>query len=892
MAAFQNVDPALGVYFKKHFIPDIYEALIGGLLVMCPDDPLTFLEEKLKEIMEKGLHSILWNMCIDPVLSLRLKVISETYLHTLLGLDDDQLMTTELCNKAWYFYSTNLKRICFDAWIKYCALTRNTRETLQKKFSLARHFHERKLLHLIMIKWRDWVQFRRKQHERAAARIEKVFHCAFQKVILTAWKKQANFSKKAKRYVEHVEKGEASEFDLAEDNHAEVFERHHAEVFHLSEKYHSSRRLSEAYRWPVIILKAGKDLLTKLPDKALAQVFRHLNLIDLGRCAQVSRSWNAMTRISLLWSNINFSAVKDKVRDNDAGNILLKWHTIVVHLNLRGCATLQWYTFKNIGHCKNLQELNVSECQGLNGLPQLTIFKSSLLQKIHRQRFTVPQLWKRMSQAHLFGYFRLPPDSFEWRVLAGTLSILNPQRLQLAAKAQTRVGTKISVEGFRNIAKSCSGVQHLTINEMPTLTDRCIQALVEKCPQIATVECNESPHVSDIAFKTLSECKLVKIKIEGSNRITDLSFKLMSKFWPDMKRICVADCQKITDTGLKLISALHDIVILNVSDCMRISDTGVKAFVEGSSGPSIRELILANCSSITDISLTKIVQRCSKLIYLNVRYCQAVTDAGIEALSSLSSLAYINISGTNITDQALDSLGKHGRIKEIIISECKNISDSGIKKFCIDMKKLEYIDFSYCQQLSNHSLKHLSFGCRRLTSVSVAGCSKVTDIGIQFLSTFCTYLHYLDISGCISITDKALKCLWKGCLQLRILKMLYCTNIPRQAVLKFSPRLQKYEYNDDDPPLWFGYDSSGRSFTPKKQKKSRLTVGSPAEKSSEQRRPSMVSSLGEKNLELRSPTLNSPAGGSFVRSISSIIDPPPEKSSEHRPVTVDPPAEN
>ncbi|XP_053114457.1 dynein regulatory complex subunit 6 isoform X4 [Hemicordylus capensis] len=816
MAAFQNVDPALGVYFKKHFIPDIYEALIGGLLVMCPDDPLTFLEEKLKEIMEKGLHSILWNMCIDPVLSLRLKVISETYLHTLLGLDDDQLMTTELCNKAWYFYSTNLKRICFDAWIKYCALTRNTRETLQKKFSLARHFHERKLLHLIMIKWRDWVQFRRKQHERAAARIEKVFHCAFQKVILTAWKKQANFSKKAKRYVEHVEKGEASEFDLAEDNHAEVFERHHAEVFHLSEKYHSSRRLSEAYRWPVIILKAGKDLLTKLPDKALAQVFRHLNLIDLGRCAQVSRSWNAMTRISLLWSNINFSAVKDKVRDNDAGNILLKWHTIVVHLNLRGCATLQWYTFKNIGHCKNLQELNVSECQGLN----------------------------------------------------------------------------ISVEGFRNIAKSCSGVQHLTINEMPTLTDRCIQALVEKCPQIATVECNESPHVSDIAFKTLSECKLVKIKIEGSNRITDLSFKLMSKFWPDMKRICVADCQKITDTGLKLISALHDIVILNVSDCMRISDTGVKAFVEGSSGPSIRELILANCSSITDISLTKIVQRCSKLIYLNVRYCQAVTDAGIEALSSLSSLAYINISGTNITDQALDSLGKHGRIKEIIISECKNISDSGIKKFCIDMKKLEYIDFSYCQQLSNHSLKHLSFGCRRLTSVSVAGCSKVTDIGIQFLSTFCTYLHYLDISGCISITDKALKCLWKGCLQLRILKMLYCTNIPRQAVLKFSPRLQKYEYNDDDPPLWFGYDSSGRSFTPKKQKKSRLTVGSPAEKSSEQRRPSMVSSLGEKNLELRSPTLNSPAGGSFVRSISSIIDPPPEKSSEHRPVTVDPPAEN
>ncbi|KAF7246670.1 Dynein regulatory complex subunit 6, partial [Varanus komodoensis] len=91
MATFQNVDPALKVYFKKHSIPDIYEALLCGLLIMCPDDPLRFLEEKIKEIMEKGLYSILWNMCIDPALSLRLKVISETYLHTLLGLDDDQL---------------------------------------------------------------------------------------------------------------------------------------------------------------------------------------------------------------------------------------------------------------------------------------------------------------------------------------------------------------------------------------------------------------------------------------------------------------------------------------------------------------------------------------------------------------------------------------------------------------------------------------------------------------------------------------------------------------------------------------------------------------------------------------------------------------------------------
>uniref|UniRef100_A0A8D2LZR8 F-box and leucine rich repeat protein 13 n=1 Tax=Varanus komodoensis TaxID=61221 RepID=A0A8D2LZR8_VARKO len=319
---------------------------------------------------------------------------------------------------------------------------------------------------------------------------------------------------------------------------------------------------------------------------------------------------------------------------------------------------------------------------------------------------------------------------------------------------------QISVEGFRNIANSCSGIQHLIINEMPTLTDRCIQALAEKCKQIVSVEFNESPHVSDTGFKALAQCKLVKMKIQGSNRITDLSFKLMSKFWPHMKRISVADCQKITDVGLKLIASLDDIIVLNLSDCMRISDAGIKTFVDGSSGSKIRELSLANCSYITDSAVIKIAQR----------YCSTIYHLF-----------------------ALDTLGKQWKIKEITISECRQISDAGIKKFCIDLRKLEYIDFSYCHQLSNNSLKYLTFNCHRLTSLSMAGCSKITDTGIQFVAAGCTYLHYLDISGCINITDKGLKCLIKGCLQLRILKMPLFRSLKRAIFgsLGNLPRVQR-----------------------------------------------------------------------------------------------------
>ncbi|KAJ6666299.1 hypothetical protein lerEdw1_000571 [Lerista edwardsae] len=611
--AFQTVDPTVRGYFKKHFIPDIYEALLGGLFVMCPDDPLKFLEEKIKEMMEKGVHSVLWNTCIDPAVGLRLKAISETYLHTLLGLDDDQLMTTELCQKAWCFYTINLKRMCFDAWIKYCAMRKIAEDILQRKLSSARQYRERKILEFVLRKWNEWVQFRKRQNMCAATKIGKVFDCSLQKLILKAWRKEVQFSKKTKTYIEHAEKGEIEiEIVVPEEEQPPIQQQAEVHERRPSEKRHSIRQLYDYRSLAVMPQRPGKDHLTKLPDKAIGQIFRRLNLVDLARCAQVSRAWNAVTRIGTIWSHINFSAVKDKVRDTVAEKILLKWQTNVVHLNLRGCATLQWLTFKSIGHCKNLQELNVSECQGLNdelmrlvseGCPALLYLNLSHTDITNGTLRLLSRGFPNLQYLSLAHCRKFTDKGLQY--LSSGRGCHKLIYLDISGCLQ------ISVEGFRNIANSCRGIQHLIINEMPTLTDRCILALAEKCRQIVTVEFNESPHVSDTAFKALCECKLVKMKIEGSNRITDISFKVISRFWPAMKCISVADCQKITDNCLKLIAPLKAISSLILSDCVR----------------------------------------CPNLVYLNLRYCQALTDSGIEALIMLSSLACINISGLDITDQ-------------------------------------------------------------------------------------------------------------------------------------------------------------------------------------------------------------------------------------------------
>lgn len=38
----------------------LFQALLCGVIVMRPEDPLRFLEEKLREMMEKGIDAVLW----------------------------------------------------------------------------------------------------------------------------------------------------------------------------------------------------------------------------------------------------------------------------------------------------------------------------------------------------------------------------------------------------------------------------------------------------------------------------------------------------------------------------------------------------------------------------------------------------------------------------------------------------------------------------------------------------------------------------------------------------------------------------------------------------------------------------------------------------------------
>ncbi|XP_019306809.1 dynein regulatory complex subunit 6 [Panthera pardus] len=799
MASLRTANSRLRNYFKENYIPQVCEALLCGLLTTCPEDPLKYLQKMIITIMENGLESLLWDMCIDPSMRPKIRRLSETYMEQLFGLDD-QLMTPELMIKACTFYTGRLVKTHFCSWRDIAIPLTNEDDELAEKIERAMKYNNFRLQKYVFRLWHSYVKGQKKQLTDTLSQVQKMLHCYKLTAILTKWRDKARLKYKKR-----------------ED---ELILKHELQLL----KWRNNLKLKVAANGESIFPEPSLSKvslegnipecdISLLPQRAVSQIFFYLSLKDKIICSHVCHSWMLMTQASSLWNGIDFSTVKNIITDKYIVSTLQRWRLNVLRLNFRGCI-LRLKTLRSVSLCRNLQELNVSDCPTLTdesmryiseGCPGVLYLNLSNTIITNRTMRLLPRHFHNLQNLSLAYCKKFTDKGLRYLNLGdGCHKLIY---LDLSGC------TQISVQGFRNIANSCTGIMHLTINDMPTLTDNCIKALVERCPCITSIVFIGAPHISDCAFKALSTCNLRKIRFEGNKRITDACFKFIDKNYPNISHIYMADCKRLTDSSLKSLSPLKQLTVLNLANCIRIGDMGVKQFLDGPVSIRIRELNLSNCIHLGDASIMKLSECCPNLNYLSLRNCEHLTDLAIEYVVNIFSLVSVDLSGTNISNEGLMTLSRHKKLKELSLSECYKITDVGIQAFCKGSLILEHLDVSYCSQLSNEIIKALAIYCVSLTSLSIAGCPKITDSAMEMLSAKCHYLHILDISGCVLLTDQMLEDLQIGCKQLRILKMQYCRLISMEAAKRMSSIVQQQEYNPGDPPLWFGYDYEGKPLT-------------------------------------------------------------------------------
>ncbi|XP_067445561.1 F-box and leucine-rich repeat protein 13 isoform X1 [Thunnus thynnus] len=760
-------EPAL----KDYELPQLYKALLTASCLSCPNDPIQFLKNTLMTLQgHDNLQDVDWHKFVDDAEQHTATTSLTTTVDTAHMDPDDTMLSFGLFEKAYSCYRTTLTSSCFRRWKRFAAQSKRDTKELALKMDMTKKHFERKCQQAALTKWLNWVKLHKKAQTAAIKKLERLVNAARLKRIVAAWQNVALDSKRTKEYFKRLEMG----------------------FIEMDSKEHQ--------------IGEGCDGLSVLPSSLSLKIFQYLELRDWLNCAEVCCTWKAIIQSGTLWSQINFSVEKDWITDITMKQILQNYRPFVIHLNLRGCTSLKWSSLKCISECRNLQELNVSECFNITdtmiqriieGCPCLLYLNLSCTLVTNKTLRELSRNCLNLQYLSLAYCYRFTDKGFLY--LNTGKGCHNLIHLNLSGC------TQITVNGFRYISAGCPSLKEIVINDMPTLSDSCVLALIARCRCLSAISLFDAPHLSDIAFKAIAEgAKLKTFCTEGNNQITDLSLKALCSSSHSLRRLHAAECPRISDASLKAVAALRNLQQLDISRCNKVSDRGIYYLIEGSSFTKLRELNVSYCNHITDTSVMRIAKRMCKLYHLNLSYCERLTDMALEWLSG-SSVRSLDVSGCNIQDQGLAAL-ERVRWKKLFLAECVYITDIGIEKLCKNARDLEHVDVSHCVALSDPAIRALSFYCRGLVTLRMSGCPKMTDMAVQYLTSGSQYLRELDVSGCVLLTDRTLRHLERICPPLCSITMACCSGISKLAALKLQPHVQYWEHSNDDPPYWFGYN--------------------------------------------------------------------------------------
>lgn len=225
--------------------------------------------------------------------------------------------------------------------------------------------------------------------------------------------------------------------------------------------------------------------------------------------------------------------------------------------------------------------------------------------------------------------------------------------------------------------------------------------------------------------------------------------------------------------------------IILADNCTLVNDDNIIDFI--SKFPYAEELSVYNCPNLTDAGVKKIFAYLSesKLKNIDLSNNPQITSKSIldldqkEAIKNISKLKRLNLSGTQITKENIDTLAAICETKKVKI-ECKKLSLKISNEQLVDKDSLETI----LKAQNLRSLITLDFeGCTNLTDEmlsKVIDRLNVDDFFINATTQVKTYnpqrLHIacLNLKGCTNISDQAFDDGEKaGKRNLKILNSLY-----------------------------------------------------------------------------------------------------------------------
>lgn len=184
----------------------------------------------------------------------------------------------------------------------------------------------------------------------------------------------------------------------------------------------------------------------------------------------------------------------------------------------------------------------------------------------------------------------------------------------------------------------------------------------------------------------------------------------------------------ITDDSMKYLAPLRHLITLDLHNCRNISDLGLSYISENT---KITYLFLL-ATSITDYGLLYL----KNMIGLRELYLSytMVEGKGLNVIQNFNQLEELRLQNCPIKDYALEPLGKHPYLQFLFISECYDLTDTGLSLLS-QSRTLKFLNMENARQITEKGLIELT-KISTLESLTIRGQNKIGLTGYQSLKNF------------------------------------------------------------------------------------------------------------------------------------------------------------
>lgn len=297
---------------------------------------------------------------------------------------------------------------------------------------------------------------------------------------------------------------------------------------------------------------------------------------------------------------------------------------------------------------------------------------------------------------------------------------------------------------FPSLQKLCLSVD--------SITDSLVTSISIGLPSLTHIDLQDSPFVEPTVATDLTNNGLQQINQHG--KLKHISLTRSQEFLFTYFR-------RVNDQGILLMvntcSALESI---SLGGFCRVTDSGFREILY--SCPKLRKLRISHGSQLTDLLFFDILATSLSLTHVSLRWCNLLTNPGIEKLSFNKELCVLDLRDCRkLTDPALKSLSSLSKL-QILLLDGTDISDLG----------LSYLGHGNCQ----------------LVSLSLRGCRKLTNACISsiFSGSSASTLQILDLSRLPNLSDDGIFLLAKSRVPIVELRLRECPHIGDASVMALA----------------------------------------------------------------------------------------------------------